>query len=289
MSRVTSARVDRGEEMFDRDIEDLIQGRSPVNTDLQPLRGVVEALRAMARVEVSDEFIEFHAAESAAAVAALRASQRLLPAPRGSKARLSGLRPRLATIGTSLALVLGMTGISWAADGAVPGDWYYGIDRALEAIGIGNGGEAERLHEQQSGPAAGSGSEAEVNKTGVGPEDGPVETGVGPEVTTEKLTGLERAAAAVANAPNGGGASAEARARVVERLQYLNEAGPGYGSAVSEPGQGRTGRPEQAGRADEAGRPEDVGKPDEKPAKAAEPKQKGRPEEPGNSQGSGRP
>ena len=41
----------------------------------------------------------------------------------------------------------GFGGAAYAANGAAPGDTFYGLDRALEAVGIGNGGSAERLAE----------------------------------------------------------------------------------------------------------------------------------------------
>jgi hypothetical protein len=44
-------------------------------------------------------------------------------------------------------MVVGMTGVAAAADSAAPGDPLYGLDRALERIGIGAGSAAERLEE----------------------------------------------------------------------------------------------------------------------------------------------
>jgi hypothetical protein len=61
------------------------------------------------------------------------------------------LVPRLATVGLSTALVMGLlTGVALAADGSRPGDALYGLDRALENIGINDGGIAERLDEAQA-------------------------------------------------------------------------------------------------------------------------------------------
>lgn len=274
MSRVTETRVDRWEEMFDRDIENLIAGRLPVNTDLQPLRGFVEALRAMALEELPDEFIEFHASESAEAAAAMRATVDSRNVSRSGGARLRGLRPQLATIAISLTLVLGMTGVSWA-DGAVPGDWYYGIDRAFEAIGIRNGGEAERLQERQMILPKGSDS-----------EEGSNQTAVTPEVNTGKAPGLERGSNAVANAP--GGANQETRSRVEALLQYLNDAATVDGQTVSELAKDGAGRPEHPAAGDTPGRSGDAGKPVEPPGKPDE-IEKGKPDGSERGQGSGRP
>jgi hypothetical protein len=61
------------------------------------------------------------------------------------------LVPRLAAVGLSTALVMGLlTGVALAADGSRPGDALYGLDRALEKIGINDGGIAERLDEAQA-------------------------------------------------------------------------------------------------------------------------------------------
>lgn len=61
------------------------------------------------------------------------------------------LRTRAATVAASFTLVFGAAGgVAYAANGAVPGDTLYGIDRALEKIGIGNGGADERLTEIRS-------------------------------------------------------------------------------------------------------------------------------------------
>jgi hypothetical protein len=44
-------------------------------------------------------------------------------------------------------MVAGMTGVAAAADAASPGHGLYGLDRALERIGIGAGGAEERIEE----------------------------------------------------------------------------------------------------------------------------------------------
>ena len=68
---------------------------------------------------------------------------------RGSRRSWIGrLRTRTAAATASLVLAFGgLGGAAYAANGAVPGDLLYGVDRALEAVGIGNGASAERLEE----------------------------------------------------------------------------------------------------------------------------------------------
>jgi hypothetical protein len=80
---------------------------------------------------------------------------------RGSRPRLIGrLRRRAATTAAAVVLAFsGLGGVAYAANGAAPGDFLYGLDRALEAVGVGNGGTAERLAEVKA-LVEGAGSEA---------------------------------------------------------------------------------------------------------------------------------
>ena len=58
------------------------------------------------------------------------------------------LRARLALVMASImALLVATAGVGLAADGAAPGDTLYGLDLALERVGIGNGNASERLAE----------------------------------------------------------------------------------------------------------------------------------------------
>ncbi|MEK7252775.1 MAG: hypothetical protein AAB198_05970 [Actinomycetota bacterium] len=58
------------------------------------------------------------------------------------------LRARAVAVAAGVVLTVGgFGGAAYAANGAAPGDTFYGLDRALEAVGIGNGGSAERLAE----------------------------------------------------------------------------------------------------------------------------------------------
>lgn len=67
----------------------------------------------------------------------------------GSRPRLARrLRNRIATVAASITLAFGgLGGVAYAANGAAPGDFLYGVDRALERVGIGDGGSTERLGE----------------------------------------------------------------------------------------------------------------------------------------------
>jgi hypothetical protein len=65
--------------------------------------------------------------------------------------RATWLRTRAATVTAGLMIGLGsFGGVAYASNGAAPGDLLYGLDRALEAVGLGDGGAAERLAEVQA-------------------------------------------------------------------------------------------------------------------------------------------
>ncbi|MGI9648222.1 MAG: hypothetical protein ACR2OI_06855, partial [Acidimicrobiia bacterium] len=61
---------------------------------------------------------------------------------------VSGFAMRVL-IGTLAFTAIG-TGTAFAADGAVPGDLLYGLDRALESVGINDGGALERIEEART-------------------------------------------------------------------------------------------------------------------------------------------
>jgi len=71
---------------------------------------------------------------------------------RGSRLSLFGrLRTRAAAVTAAVLVTFGgLSGVAVAANGAAPGDALYGIDRALEAVGIGDGASTERLVEVEA-------------------------------------------------------------------------------------------------------------------------------------------
>jgi hypothetical protein len=69
---------------------------------------------------------------------------------------------RLVTVGLVGALLMAMSGIALAANNATPGHALYGVDKALEAIGVGDGGVEERLAEFDFLVANGSDEQAFV-------------------------------------------------------------------------------------------------------------------------------
>ena len=132
----------------EQEIERLLTGPPAGNGPLSDLAVFVEEMRGYAAYVPSDSLVDRVAAEAATLALATRES-----AVNGTKAsppsrrRWPALSPRAAVATLSLLMVVGMTGVAAAADSAAPGDPLYGLDRALERIGIGAGSAVERLEE----------------------------------------------------------------------------------------------------------------------------------------------
>jgi nucleotide-binding universal stress UspA family protein len=131
----------------DEDIELLLSGAIPEGGELSLLVPVIRMLRADgARLpsESDSRQVAAAAAELArSSRAAAELSTRAAPPIRPS---WSHLVPRF--IGALAALlVFTAGGVAIAADGSAPGDALYGIDRALERLGIGSGRAEERIDE----------------------------------------------------------------------------------------------------------------------------------------------
>jgi len=158
--------------------------------------------------------------EWAAAAAAHTAEAAGRPGWRQRKAGAPAMiwKRRIATaLASAVLLVVGFSGLAWAADGSAPGDTLYGVDRALEHVGIGHGGAAERLIEVRSlldaGDIAGGLSHA-GELVGEQPED----VADDPSQAAEALQ-----AAATRIAGQSDEASAEVRGQVAVLLTYLSE------------------------------------------------------------------
>lgn len=114
--------------LTDREVELILAGSPTGSEDLADLERFVAGMSKTSQRRDAEHM--------ATALAATARSAR----------KTRGLR-RMATIAASAALLVAMSGVAMAADGAAPGDALYGIDRALETIGIGDGGLDERLGE----------------------------------------------------------------------------------------------------------------------------------------------
>ena len=130
----------------DDEVEQLLDG-TYVDPDLVDLSGALDALRSSADPIVTEDAIARYV--SNAVPTTLRPSRRVrrsIPLPKSRQVRVLR-RPAVVGAISALTLIVGMSGVAWAANGSKPGDSLYGIDRAFEAIGIGDGGSAERLSE----------------------------------------------------------------------------------------------------------------------------------------------
>ena len=131
------------------DTERLLSGDAPQDQGLGRLEPHLRALRRTGRGVPTEVQVERFAFAAARLVAASeRRAAGPAPAAGASSLRSSRLRPRLAAAAAALILVLcASAGVAFAADRAVPGDVLYGLDCALEDIGLGDGGLQERLTE----------------------------------------------------------------------------------------------------------------------------------------------
>ena len=143
------------------DAESVLTGIEPEDVSLARLNQVLMALHRPSVGVPSEEKMARLAAEASALA---RATKPALAQPTPERSRVGmaalALRERVAALAAALVVVVGMTGVALASDAAVPGDPLYGLDRALEVVGIGAGGLPERISEAQV--LTGSGQVAEA-------------------------------------------------------------------------------------------------------------------------------
>ena len=147
MTRQTVSTADSWDDLFDQDIERLLLGGSPENREFAPLESLVSALSTFSESDLREELVQ----EYSKLAALMVNEERPIVVPERKRLRTRSfflaIRRRAAIGVSGLMMFSGLAGIAWASDGAVPGDWNYGIDRAMEVFGIGDGGAQERLEE----------------------------------------------------------------------------------------------------------------------------------------------
>lgn len=225
----------------DQDIERLVQGNGPENEELARLGEALQSWQADFTRTPTDEQVAAFASQAAVIARQTRPE----PTPKATRApsknRFRALKAKLATAMAAVLIVSGMTGVAVASDGAAPGDALYGLDRALESVGINNGGAAERIEEAQALLDAGLVGEA-VEHTAEAFEDD--------ETATEVVNALLNAADRVRT--NAGNRNATDTANsVADMLETLAaaEKGPGFGQMVSEMARNINGTtPEKTGQ-----------------------------------------
>ena len=168
-------------------VETLIEGGAPVDPALLPVSGWVEELRRLGSPEPSSELVT-----RIGAVAAEIARE---SSPGEHVRQQSGLfrwfrAPAFAAAAAGFLLVLGSTGVAVAADAAAPGDALYGLDQAMERVGILDGGVAERLSEAKALAARGDTDAALLHAGWAFDSEGESEAASSLEDTAERLRGL---------------------------------------------------------------------------------------------------
>jgi hypothetical protein len=142
--------ADYSDEMFtkrlsDDDVEAVLSGHAPDDAELAEIARVLNALDPQ---RFTDDTGEKAAAFARRAAAMAGTGEHAKFAATARFRRGLSLTPRLAPAAVAAILLLtAMTGVAVASDSSVPGDALYGIDRALERIGVGDGGAAERIEE----------------------------------------------------------------------------------------------------------------------------------------------
>ncbi len=200
--------------MSERDIEAVFAGRVVREPELVEVQALLTSMREALVVEPPADHVS-----AFAAVLAQAAQDAPRVEPRKAK---SSLRRRLVAIGVGVGIsAFGVAGAA-VANEAAPGDPLYGVDKALESVGILNGGTSERLQE----------SEVLAKR---GDVDGAV------ALTVKALDGdgqqgaaaaLERAVAAVKSQSSGD----DVRAQVSSMLAWMSQQkrGADFGANVSE-------------------------------------------------------
>lgn len=130
------------------DVELLFDRPDPERADLARFAAVLERLHRTAPSNPSDEAIATFSLE--AAEIALTSQGLKVDVESARRPHSYGLvTKRLAGALGAAVLVVGVTGVA-VADDAVPGDALYGLDRAMESIGVGDSGPTERIAEAQA-------------------------------------------------------------------------------------------------------------------------------------------
>lgn len=202
-----------GMPITDTDVEALLSRREPYDRELRGLSS------ALARLELQRLDIRV---EERVGVFSLRAAALARQSGMPSTVTVPLWRrvgPRLVTSALSMMLVIGISGVAVASDAAAPGDLLYGIDRALETIGINDGGVTERLEEAATMADHGQTVEAL-------------------EHAAEAVLGTSpEAADALQHAAEAGAQGQDVNAAVAEMLQWMATAdniGSDFGQGVAE-------------------------------------------------------
>lgn len=254
------------EEERNATVERVLTGRPVDDPSFDRVVTALTLMAEMGRTPPSPERTAQVAGAAARAVvesSADGATWRVLAEPRR-------LRRLTASLAVPLALALVFTlfgGAAFAAQDALPGDPLYGLNRALERLGIGEGGVEKRLGEAARLAERGRADEALLHAARSIADS----TDVGAEETAEVLADL----AETLDGPTWNGDLPE---QVAEMLRWMAEnsgllqdpdAAPGaFGQGVAEMARQISG---------EAGRPDDAGPPAGTPGNSSQDPPQGKP------------
>ena len=219
--------------VLDREVELLLAGAPIEGGRLSGLAPVMAMIRAQwTTVPSESEIAQFARSAVAEVKVPQSAPTAVTPLRRQRGAGQWSLTPRLATVAMGVLLMSGTAGAALAADGAVPGDALYGLDRAFERVGIGSGSTDERLDEAVVIAAQGRSEEAVAHA---------IEAlgGQSDDQSVVALTALTVASENLVHAQDTAQAAATANIRVSALLTYIAEnIGPDRGTDGREFGQG---------------------------------------------------
>ena len=124
------AASDVNHDLTDQDIDRLLAGESPVSQDHAPVVLLVSALATFGDITLRETLVDEYSKLAARMVRESRPAQTTETASTRIHHFVFGLKRRAVAGLTALMMISGMTGVAWASDGAVPGDWNYGIPGA---------------------------------------------------------------------------------------------------------------------------------------------------------------
>lgn len=237
MSRIDDYRGEMlGATISDEEIERLLSAQPTKDGGLTDLVPFVAMMRSYGAIFPSEAAIDLLATKAAAIVRSQPSSPIVVPSTNWSpRARRLRLQPKLVAALATIVLLWSLTGVAVAADGAAPGDPLYGIDRALEQVGIGAGLLEERLDEANTLIVRGQAKEA-LDHVATAFEEAEAEDIADLE---EARVALEQAAQNLQGVDEGGEQASVVQENVALLLQYLQQnIGKDVGTDGKEFGQG---------------------------------------------------
>jgi hypothetical protein len=225
-----------GVPISDADVEALFTRREPSDAELLGLAS------ALARIDLRHLAVDVEQRVGVFSLRAAALARQSGVSRGGSVPWWRRVRSKLVTSVLSVFAVIGMTGVAVASNAAAPGDLLYGIDQALEHIGINDGGITERLEEAATLAENGQPAEALDHAAAAVSSQSP-----------SASDALERAALSL---EDGAGITAEVAA-LLDWMSAADVSGVDFGQGVAE-------RAQQLGSATvNPGRPGDVSEDEE--------------------------